>query len=62
MPAVAMEAEVQKGGEAAGCWEAGVEVASCPLEVAADLTRRHQEIQLSTTAGFSGFVLICCSE
>lgn len=34
-PAVAMVAGVQKGGEAAGCWGEEVEVASCPLEVAA---------------------------
>ena len=35
--AVAMVAEVQKGEEVAGCWGEEVEVASCPLEVAADL-------------------------
>lgn len=35
-PAVAMVAGVQKGEVVADCWGEGVEVASCPLEVAAD--------------------------
>lgn len=36
-PAVAMVAEDQRGEEAAGCWGEGAEVASYPLEEAADL-------------------------
>lgn len=38
--AVAMVAGVQKGEEEAGCWGEEVAVASCPLEVAADLWRK----------------------
>lgn len=36
-PAVAMAVEARKGEAAAGCWGVEVEVASCPLGVAADL-------------------------
>lgn len=43
-PAVAMEAEVQKGEEAAGCLGEEGEAASCPLEVAADLQGNQKSV------------------
>lgn len=52
-PAVAMVAGVQKGEEAAGCWGEEVEVASCPLEEAADLQGNQQSDRF-----FHGYVLM----
>ena len=47
-PAVAMVAGVQKGEVVADCWGEGVEVASCPLEVAADLQGSQNSNELKT--------------
>lgn len=47
-PAAAMVAGAQKGEVVADCWGEGVEVASCPLEAAADLQGRQNSNQHKT--------------
>lgn len=42
VPVVAKVAEVQKGEGVADCWGEVVEVASCPLEVGADLQENQR--------------------
>lgn len=42
VPVVAMVAEVQKGEGVADCWGEVAEVASCPLEVGADLQENQR--------------------
>lgn len=53
-PAVAKVAEVLKGEEVAGCLGEEVEVASYPLEVAADLQQKH--IRLGVLFYFADFL------
>lgn len=50
-PAAAMVAGVQKGVVVADCWGEGVEVASCPSEVAADL-KKEVAIQMNKEGTF----------
>lgn len=57
-PAVAMVAGVQKGEEAAGCWGEEVAVASCPLEVAADLQGHQKSDIFFLCEGLVQFILV----
>lgn len=57
-PAVATEAEVQKGEEAAGCSGEEGEAASCPLEVAANLQENQKSNIFSSEVLMPQFILL----